>query len=389
MPRPLRIAFLGRTMPAHRGGRGMFHPYLTASALARRGHETHLITTAHPAGVTVTSPMPRLDLHYLAGTPSDCYSSEFFEASAAEFDRLHEQSPFDAALSDSAGAAGLPLYARHAVPIATVCHAGLDMMTTDEGREFFARVQHPLLEASAAVICVARHVADSVERGLASVADRIHVIHNAADPGLFAERTEEPGLRAALGLEGKRVLVYVGRVVPEKGLVHLLRAVSILPEGVAAPAVLVVGPGPHAPQLRALAAALGVALVHVPGAPHHEVPRYLQLADVFVLPTRHHEGLPFSLLEASCCGLPLVASEIGGVSEIVREGENGFLVPPGDERALAARIAALLEDPALRKRMGAAGRRLAAERFSPDANAVATERVLRAIAERAPAMQVQ
>jgi glycosyltransferase involved in cell wall biosynthesis len=165
-----------------------------------------------------------------------------------------------------------------------------------------------------------------------------------------------------------------------------LRAFSLLPEGLPATVVLAFGPVGLAAEMRVTAAALGVELVHVPGAPHHEVPKYLRLGDVFVLPTRHQEGLPFSLIEASCCGLPMVASEIGGVAEIVQEGANGFLVPPGDERALAGRIAALLADGALRERMGSEARRLARERFSLDANAAATERVLRAITEPAPAM---
>src|SRR5678815_613377 len=92
---------------------------------------------------------------------------------------------FDVAVSDSASAAGLPRFSSSNTPIATVSHAGLDMIANEASRQFFRETQHPLLNASAAIICDASHVATSIIRGLPGVAPRIRIIHNAADPALF------------------------------------------------------------------------------------------------------------------------------------------------------------------------------------------------------------
>jgi glycosyltransferase involved in cell wall biosynthesis len=116
-----------------------------------------------------------------------------------------------------------------------------------------------------------------------------------------------------------------------------------------------IGDGPDRAQIAALAQDLGIAdRVHFLGA-RNDVAEHLARSQVFLLISRW-EGFPRSILEAMRAGLPVVASDVGGVSESVAEFETGFLVPSGDVGALQSRLELLLEFPTLRRRLGRAGR---------------------------------
>ena len=144
----------------------------------------------------------------------------------------------------------------------------------------------------------------------------------------------------------------------------LVRAIALLPPGSAR--ATVVGDGPQredvADEIRRLGAEGTVDLA----GERDDVADVLAAADVFVLPTLS-EGLPMSVLEAMAAGLPVVAAAVGGVPELVDDGETGLLVPPGRPDALAAALGRLAADPALRRRLGAAGRRRAEAHFDIEA----------------------
>jgi glycogen(starch) synthase len=153
-------------------------------------------------------------------------------------------------------------------------------------------------------------------------------------------------------------LVAIAQLIPLKGIQHLLAAVARLPEARRERVWLTIyGTGPLGEALRQQAMALGLMeRVTLAGLlPNPELAIRLQEADAFVLPSLQ-EGLPLSLLEAMSCGLPVVASAVGGIPDVVRNGENGCLVPPGDEPALAQALTRLMDDPEWGLRMGAAAR---------------------------------
>jgi glycosyltransferase involved in cell wall biosynthesis len=376
---PLRLCFFARTLPAHRGGKGMFHPHIAAMALAGRGHRITILSTAHPA-MARESPAPNVEIHYLPGTPPDRYSEEFFGASARAFEALHAEEPFDAAWSDSAGAAGWSREHRGPTPLVAVCHAGLTMMNAGASRDFFATTHHEMLRRAAAIVAVSETVAESIRDGLPGCAGKIRVVLNGADPAIFRVAPDEV-LRRTVNPDGRPLLMYLGRVVKEKGGEDLLRAVAMLPEP--RPRVAFVGPGLYGDELRAIAAELGVGATVVPGVAHGDVPRYLALADVFVLPSYHAEGLPFSLIEAMLCRRAIVATDIGGVREVITNGRTGLLVPPRDAEQLARAIARFLGDAAIRRRYGDAAHADAMARFSLDAMTSNLERLLIGVCRRA------
>jgi len=148
-------------------------------------------------------------------------------------------------------------------------------------------------------------------------------------------------------------VVMVGRLAAPKDPITLVRALAGV-EG-SRFAASIVGDGPDRPAVEAEIRAAGLEGVVELTGERHDVPRLLADADVFVLSSRS-EGAPLSVLEAMAAGLPVVASAVGGVPEIVEDGATGLLVPPGDAAALAATLEQLLADAELRRRLGAAGR---------------------------------
>lgn len=158
-------------------------------------------------------------------------------------------------------------------------------------------------------------------------------------------------------------VVSVGRLKEPKDFVGLVRALAVVDAPFTA---AIVGDGPDRPLVEAAVAAAGVAgRVELLGE-RDDVPELLASADVFVLSSLS-EGMPISVIEAMAAGLPVVASAVGGVPELVADGETGYLVPPGDVDALAVTLERVLADEGLRRRLGEAGRRRALERFDVEA----------------------
>jgi glycosyltransferase involved in cell wall biosynthesis len=183
--------------------------------------------------------------------------------------------------------------------------------------------------------------------------DSTVVIRNGVDTGLFAAR-------AHVSVD-RPLLVSIGRLKEPKDFRTLLRAFALL-QDVPFDAKIV-GDGPDRALLETEIDRLGLrGTVELTGE-RNDVPAILASADCFVLAS-NSEGLPLSILEAMAAGLPVVASAVGGVHELVTNNVTGFLVPPREPEALAARLAAVLRDPDLRERLGAAARADVSARFS-------------------------
>ncbi|MGQ9524782.1 MAG: glycosyltransferase family 4 protein [Armatimonadota bacterium] len=195
-------------------------------------------------------------------------------------------------------------------------------------------------------------------------------VHNSVDvsePGLVKGRRYRA--RHKIGLDDKTLAIgSVGRLSPEKGHAVLIEALSCLSNSGVTPKLILVGDGPEAEYLRTTARRLGVDhQVSFMGF-REDAADLIAGLDLFVLPS-FTEGLPNVLLEAFANQVPVVASQVGGVPELVEHGHTGLLVPPRDSRALAEAIAAMLTDHQAAARMAHAGSQLVRTRFSFAANA--------------------
>ena len=250
------------------------------------------------------------------------------------------------------------------------------------GYDFTVWLERTALEMADAVIAVSSETKADIERLFHVDLSRLHVIYNGVDPAEYRkiESTEE--LRR-LGIDPlKPYLLFVGRITRQKGIVHLVRAIEYMDPGFQ---IVLCAGAPDTPQIaeemkaafeRVKAKRADVIWVEEMVAKKTVYELYSHAA-VFCCPSIYE---PFGIinLEAMACETPVVASAVGGIKEVVVDGETGFLVPleqmkespfepiAPDQfaRDLAARINQLMADPALRTKFGAAGRRRAVEKFS-------------------------
>jgi len=242
----------------------------------------------------------------------------------------------------------------------------------------FREVERSLARASDVLVAVSPEVRDDlVELGVAP-REKFAVVRLGIP---LAERlddaTAERDYRRLYGISpGAFVVGWVGRMTGVKATGAVLEIVRATRDRGVDAVLCMVGDGPDRDRLEQLARDLGVARECFFAGYQSEIAGYYRLFDAFVLPSVN-EGTPVSAIEALAGGRPVVATRVGGVPDVVRDGVDGFLVEPGDVDAMADRLAALAGDPELRARMGAAGRERVIERYSVERLLDDTDRLYR------------
>lgn len=263
------------------------------------------------------------------------------------------------------GVYALPLTRRLHIPLVTTFHGFDATLATYALLSSPAWAHYPLWRRKLAregelFLCASSFIRDRVlALGFPEARTRTHYI--GVDCGTI--RLRDPA-------EEQPVILHVARLVEVKGTRHLLDAFASLPRRHAGVQLVIIGDGPLRRSLQALATKLQVRdRVRFLGAlPHEQVLAWMRKAAMLVLPgvrtaTGRTEGLGLVLLEAAATGVPVIGSRVGGIPEAVVDGHTGFLVAERDEGALAECLGKLLDDPAMRHRMGSQGRALAEQRF--------------------------
>lgn len=240
--------------------------------------------------------------------------------------------------------------------------------------------QYRLLSSNA-LIAVAGAVGHALQAGGIPAA-RVTVVRSGVTPHDAPPEAETIGLRGRLGISPHDpVLGIVAHMLPHKGFDDLVQALALLTEKFPQAKCLVIGMAPrerYLRQLLQLAERLSVRDRLILAGFQEDVAPFLHAMDVFVLPSRT-EGLPITILEAMAAGKPVVATTAGGIPEVVRDGETGLLVPPGDPGRLAEAVMRLLEAPALAKALGQAGRTRVTSVFTLEAETEQTAMVYRKV----------
>jgi glycosyltransferase involved in cell wall biosynthesis len=237
------------------------------------------------------------------------------------------------------------------------------------------------------LVAVSEYVRRSAHKRLGFPLERIDLLYNPIDIDQFqsgATRGRRKLIEELRLPEGSFVLLNVARVSPQKGLLYAIRALPAVREKYPETYLVSVGATVDQrwlPRLEAEADALGVARnMRFLGA-RRDIPDLLRCCDLFVFPSLY-EGLGISLIEAMASGCACVASRAGPITEVVRHGVDGWLVPPADDRALADAVCSLLADEDKRKSLGAAAGASARARFHPETAARTLEGIYKTVLER-------
>jgi glycosyltransferase involved in cell wall biosynthesis len=216
---------------------------------------------------------------------------------------------------------------------------------------------------STRIITISPRLREEIANYGVTKSERIEIIPLGFELDLFASQPRATGdFRRSLGIPMDAKLVgAVGRLVPIKNLQLLLEAAALARQSDPNIRVVLVGDGELREELKAQAAAMGLAEAVVFAGWRRDLANVYADLDAVVI-SSHNEGTPASLIEAMATGCPVVATRVGGVPDLVVDGETGRLVPPGDREALAAALLALFREPELTARMAELARRRVLER---------------------------
>jgi glycosyltransferase involved in cell wall biosynthesis len=215
------------------------------------------------------------------------------------------------------------------------------------------RLERLLARRSARIVCCSAAVARHAAEDLGLPRALLEIVPNGIDPPPSGATRDEA--RRVLGVPRGLLVGCVGSLVPHKGQEVLLDALPLLPPALAETTVCLVGEGPQRQSLEARAGRVAPGRVIVCGE-RADARRLLPGFDLLAAPSRGREGLGLAVLEAMDAALPVVASRVGGLPEVVEDGRTGLLVPEGDADALAAAIASILQRADRGAALGAAGK---------------------------------
>jgi len=347
------------------GGSGIVATEL-AMALAEAGDEVHVISYALPSRLSFVTPtlffheviVPRYPLFEYPPYPLALATKMVEVARHSGMDVLHVHYAIPNAVS---AVLARQILAPQPLPVVTTLH-GTDVTLVGNDPSYLETTRFGILESDAVTAVSASLKRTTIEQ--LGIQSRIDVVPNFIDPARYDAARKLPGARR-WAKPGERILVHISNFRPLKRVLDVVAIFERVHERIPS-RLLMVGDGPDRPKVEQYCREHGIcgAITFVGSLPLVE--EVLVGADLFLL-TSDTESFGLAALEALACEVPVVATAVGGVPEVVIDGESGTLRPVGDVAGMAEAALALLTDDELRRRFGAAGRRRAVETFSQDA----------------------
>lgn len=359
------------------------HGKLLSQGLTNREHRVSIISTKHPDGKEVEE-HEGVKIYYLRNTVFGSRRNQWIRESVRKCYELHEQDPFDVIWSQSFAAYGLTYSdrAKLAVPIIPILQGCIRQEINSFKTNSFAgklrsfslfkafsglfysyyRQQKPLLSISDRIITASEELIDDLSRWFGErIATKAVPVFNSIDPEVFRPNLDLRGkLRKKLGIQDDEVLLMTsGTLNKEKGHHLAIESLSHIHTHLPSTKLMIVGSGEFRSSLEKQIQENGLQeSIIFPGfIPNHEMVKYYNAADVYLMPTLRIEGLPFVLLEAMSCAKPVVATRTGGNTSIIKDGENGFLIEPTNIKQLIHYIMMILKDDKIKTRLSESARK--------------------------------
>jgi N-acetyl-alpha-D-glucosaminyl L-malate synthase BshA len=385
---------IGITCYPSYGGSGVVGAELGLE-LANRGHSVHFVSYAPPMRLgDGDTPRERIKFHAvdMLSYPlfeyppyTDALASKLYEVAIEHsLDLVHMHYAIPHAVS--AYLAREMLRRERYLPVVTTLH-GTDITLVGRDPSFLPITRFGI-EQSDAVTVISRYLREATHETFCTGCS-IEVIYNFIDANYY-RRLPGPELRRSLAPDGEKVLLHISTFRPVKRITDCIEVLARIYERNPFPVKLVMcGDGPERADAETLAERLGVSgrVEFVGKQPQPRILEYLSIADLLLLPSQT-ESFGLVALEAMACEVPVVATRVGGLPEVVEEGETGFLLEVGDTAAMAEAAIKILSDPEEHGRMGRRGRRSAIERFSTEKIIPQYEELYREVISRHTAARV-
>jgi L-malate glycosyltransferase len=365
---------IGITCYPSYGGSGVVGAELGLE-LAKRGHSIHFVSYAPPMRLDGGQGRERIHFHAvdmfsypLFEYPpyTDALASKLLEVATAEsLDLIHMH--YAIPHSVSAYLAREMLKPTRYLPIVTTLH-GTDITLVGRDPSFLPITRFGI-EQSDAVTAISNYLRDATHNTFCTGCD-IQVIYNFIDSDYYRRMPAEP-IRKEVATNGEKIILHVSTFRPIKRITDCIEILARIrqtsSDGGLKVKLLMCGDGPERFDAETLAAKLGVtdAVQFVGKQPQSRVREYLSVADLLLLPSQS-ESFGLTALEAMACEVPVIATRVGGIPELVVDGECGYLFEIGDIDAMAQAASRVLADDAEGKRLGANGREIAVSRFATE-----------------------
>jgi len=392
---------LTRTTYTHSIGGLEVHIKTISESLVKKGHQVFILTTRHPKGKE-REEINGVVYFYLKNTKPGKYSFSWWREIPKKFLEFHNEEKFDLVHSQGVGGYSFlkkRLHQKYHLPVVVSMHG----TAIDEIKSKF-RLKLTLknilsllyciycypfrdgitLKLATGVIATSREQKKILKRFYFLDDQKIHLVYNGIDTDLFIPGIDVSSLRKKYNLEpNDRVILSLARIKEEKGIqITILSLPNILTK-FPQTKLLIVGEGEYKNTLKELVKKIGVEknVIFETFIPYEDLPKYFNLADIFVNSTIRENGYDLTLAQAMACSKVVISSNIGSVPTIIKDGENGLLVPKGDVNSLTESIIRIWSEADLRKKIEEEGRKTVVKEFSVESMVEGTIKVYEKVLE--------